>query len=502
VLRRWWDVLSSIGPGYGYYCNSVKTFLVVKAHLLEAAVKLFEGTGVNVVDGAHRDLGAAIGSLPMVTKFVEGKVEKWVQRVERLAEIARVQPHAAYAAYIAGLSHKWTYTQRTMDRISPLFLKLREAIQRKLIPAVFDERDAGVFGENFLSLLALPHRHGGMMFGDPVADCADKHGDSLQVTSILTGLILESEASLPENYEAQVFAIKAELRKVRRKREAERAEAVTSTLNRTMQRAVELASEKGGSSVLTVLPLARHGFAFPAKRDFFDIVRMRYRMQIRRLPSLCACGQPYSLDHSQICHTGGFINMRHDEPKRLWARLASEVGFRDVGVEPMLENLTGEEMRHLSARTEDECRSDVRVRGFWREQQNAFFEFRVFYPFASSYLSTSLPALYKRQAGDRKRQYEERINRVDCGSFTPMVASSTGGMCMEMQIALKYMAGLLAAKSGDRYSEVMGMLRCRFAFAMARSALVCLRGSRSRFQGFNDNSLELPARVVNTESRL
>jgi hypothetical protein len=44
---------------------------------------------------------------------------------------------------------------------------------------------------------------------------------------------------LPENYEAQVFAIKAELRKVRRKREAERAEAVTSTLNRTMQRAVE-----------------------------------------------------------------------------------------------------------------------------------------------------------------------------------------------------------------------------------------------------------------------
>jgi hypothetical protein len=455
-----------------------------------------------VVDGAHRDLGAAIGSLPGVTKFVEEKVQKWVQRVEKLAEVARVQPHAAYAAYIAGLSHTWTYTQRTMDHIAPLFAKLREAIQRKLIPAVFDERDAGVFGENFLSLLALPHRHGGMMFGDPVADCADKHGDSLQVTSLLTSLTLESETSLPENYEDRVFAIKAEVRKMRRRREAERAEAVTSNLDRTMKRAIELASEKGGSSVLTVLPLARHGFAFPAKRDFFDIVRMRYRMPIRKLPSLCACGQPYSLDHSQICHTGGFINMRHDEPKRLWARLAAEVGFRDVGVEPMLENLTGEEMRHLSARTEDECRSDVRVRGFWREQQNAFFEFRVFYPFASSYLSTSLPALYKRQANERKRQYEERINRVDCGSFTPMVASSTGGMCMEMQIALKYMAGLLAAKKDEKYSEVMGMLRCRFAFAMARSALVCLRGSRSRFQGYNDSSLEMPARVINTESRL
>ena len=281
-----------------------------------------------------------------------------------------------------------------------------------------------------------------------------------------------------------MFAIKAELRKVRRKREAERAEAVTSTLNRTMQRAVEFASEKGGSSVLTVLPLARHGFAFPAKRDFFDIVRMRYRMQIRRLPSLCACGQPYSLDHSQICHTGGFINMRHDEPKRLWARLASEVGFRDVGVEPMLENLTGEEMRHLSARTEDECRSDVRVRGFWREQQNAFFEFRIFYPFASSYLSTSIPALYRKFVKERKREYEERINVVDAaGSFTPMIASSTGGMGPERQIALKHLALLLAEKRGEKYADVMSLLRCRFAFSIARSALVCLRGSRSRFQG-------------------
>lgn len=114
------------------------------------------------------------------------------------------------------------------------------------------------------------------MFGDPVADCADKHGDSLRVTSLLTDLILRSETSLPEDYEDQVFAVKAEVRKVRRKREADRAAVVTSTLGGSMKRAVELASEKGGSSVLTVLPLARHGFAFPAKRDFFDVVRMRY----------------------------------------------------------------------------------------------------------------------------------------------------------------------------------------------------------------------------------
>ena len=45
-------------------------------------------------------------------------------------------------------------------------------------------------------------------------------------------------------------------------------------------------------------------------------------------------------------------------------------------------------------------------------------------------------------------------------------------------------------------------MRCRFAFAMARSALVCLRGSRSRYQGLPANSFDLPARVVSNEASL
>ena len=73
-----------------------------------------------------------------------------------------------------------------------------------------------------------------------------------------------------------------------------------------------------------------------------------------------------------------------------------------------------------------------------------------------------------------------------------------------MQIALKHLALLLAEKRGEKYADVMSLLRCRFAFSIvqARSALVCLRGSRSRFQGVSDNSLELPARVVRREASL
>ena len=77
---------------------------------------------------------------------------------------------------------------------------------------------------------------------------------------------------------------------------------------------------------------------------------------------------------------------------------------------------------------------------------------------------------------------------VDAGSFTPMIASSTGWMGPEMQMALKHLALLLAEKNGEKYADVMSLLRSRFS---AKSALVCLRGSRSRFQGVGDNSMEL-----------
>ena len=61
-----------------------------------------------------------------------------------------------------------------MGGISHLFANLRDVIQQKLIPALFDEKEGHAFGGQFLSLLALPHRHGGMRFTDPVEECSDK----------------------------------------------------------------------------------------------------------------------------------------------------------------------------------------------------------------------------------------------------------------------------------------------------------------------------------------
>jgi len=70
---------------------------------------------------------------------------------------------------------------------------------------------------------------------------------------------------------------------------------------------------------------------------------------------------------------------------------------------------------------------------------------RVFYPHARSYQSRSLPSLYKKES-ERKREYGERINVVEHGSFTPLVFSAYGRMGREATVVVKRLASALASK--------------------------------------------------------
>ena len=118
----------------------------------------------------------------------------------------------------------------------------------------------------------------------------------------------------------------------------------------------------------------------------------------------------------------GFVHMRHDQPKVLFAREAKRV-FNDAEIEPSLEPLSGEVLKYKSSKIGDDARSRWKLLG---NNQSAFFEFRVFYPFARAYSSGSPCDVFDRIEMSRKREYRERINVVDSGCFTPMVISSTG----------------------------------------------------------------------------
>ena len=47
-IRRGWEDVSRQGPGYGYFPNAQKTWLVVKEDLEDRAKELFENTAIRV----------------------------------------------------------------------------------------------------------------------------------------------------------------------------------------------------------------------------------------------------------------------------------------------------------------------------------------------------------------------------------------------------------------------------------------------------------------------
>ena len=501
ALRLFWDLLVQYGPSYGYFPKPAKTFLVVKPELHAEAVRVFDGTGVQLtLDGpdlAHkagcRHLGAAVGSSEFVAAYLNDKVAAWVAQVDRLADVAATQPHAAYAAYVFGLRHRWTFIQRTMPTAGDHMQPLQDSIRGKLIPAVTKHQP----NDLELEMLSLPAAYGGMTFDDPMADSRRKHADSMKCTATLTDLICAGEPCLPSGSTVDPDrAAKAAVRRQRQLNLTLMADAVQARLPDQLRRAMMVAREKGASSTLTTIPVAEHGFFFDVKSDFHDHVHLRYCWPIDNLPSVCACGARFTVHHAQICKLAGFIHMRHDDTTDFLAKCMREV-HNDVEVEPPLLPLSGETFRCRSTNTQPDALADIRVRGFWTDCRNAFFDTRVFYPHAQSYQSRSLPSLFRTFENEKKREYGERITEVEHGSFTPMVFSACGGMGAEASVVVKKLASSLAAKRNEAYSRVVAWIRCSLAFALARSAVRCIRGSRS----LRRRALELaPVDLVHVEA--
>ena len=163
------------------------------------------------------------------------------------------------------------------------------------------------------------------------------------------------------------------------------------------------------------------------------------------------------------------------------ADLLSQV-CHNVGTEPSLQPVTDEQFTYRSAIREDGARLDVAAESFWStDQQRAFFDVRVFNPFAQSHRSTSLSQCYKKHEQEKKRAYDERVREVEHGTFSPLVFSTSGGMGATANVVYKRLTSMLAEKQDQPYSRSIQWIRCRLCFSLLRSAIMCLRGSRSTY---------------------
>ena len=278
-VKQWWDKLKEAGPPLEYYLNSKKCWLVVKPEKEGRAKEMFAGTGIKITTEGRKHLGAALGSRSYLEQYVGSKEEDWVGEVTRLAEFARSQPQASYAAFTFGLRHRWTYFMRSLPDIENLLQPLERAFSEVLIPSLIGRNCS----EAERNLVALPVRMVGLGLINPSDNADVEYSASIRVSAPLVSKIEAESHETPE--EAEVQRLVYATRKEKDDGLKEELEEVKALLPDKTQRAVNLACEKGASNWLTVIPLKDMDFDLN-KREFRDAVRLRYDWPIPDNPSI------------------------------------------------------------------------------------------------------------------------------------------------------------------------------------------------------------------------
>ena len=179
--------------------------------------------------------------------------------------------------------------------------------------------------------------------------------------------------------------------------------------------------------------------------------------------------------HALSCPYGGFPSIRHNEIRDITAHLMSDI-CHNVETEPVLQPVADESLTNRTANIED----DIKAQRFWgNDRQCAFFDVRVFNPFAYTYRNLHLMTCYRRNEQEKRRAYDQRVREIEHGCFSPLVLSASGGMDSTAKVVYKKLASMIATKHNQCYSQTLNWLHCRLSFSLLCSAIMCLHGSRS-----------------------
>jgi len=150
----------------------------------------------------------------------------------------------------------------------------------------------------------------------------------------------------------------------------------------------------------------------------------------------------------------------------------------NVQAEPHLLNLSGEVLQYATAIRGDDARLDIRARGFWRSGQDALFDVRVTHVNAESQRHLSTKTIFNNHQQEKKRHYNQRC--MDQGAtFTALIFGTNGGVGKECSMFMARLAELLSVKRNEEYNDVMNWLRTKVSVEVVKSALLCVRGSRT-----------------------
>ena len=311
-LYQWYESLCEEGRKYGYIVNGSKSWLIVKSsELAEKAEKVF-GNEVNITVEGRRHLGAVIGSVDYKEQYCKEKVDKWLTEMEVLTEISRSQPHAAYVAFTKAFKSKFTYYLRTIESFEEYVDPIEEIIHDSFLPSLFGRAEP--LPDELDELLNLTPAQGGMGIPDLKGEGPEQYKASTQITALHVDSIVAQSSTMPER--EQLEGLKREVNTQRRAATKFRIDRIDESLSPDLLQAVHQTRDKGASSWLNATPLEEHGLALN-KQEFRDSLCLRYNQPLSNLPSHCACGANFTVNHALSCKKGGFVAQRHDTIRNL-----------------------------------------------------------------------------------------------------------------------------------------------------------------------------------------
>lgn len=219
--------------------------------------------------------------------FVRQKTDEWMEDLDKLVQVATIQPHCAYAAFTHSFVPKWNYMMRVMDfepeELASNLLRLEKAIREKLLPKFTGRMPPGDIERD---VFELPARLGGLNIMNPSKSSETKFYEASALSKPIMEKLLSGDPTLTGVHTAQLSQQKI-LKKVREDTlKQHRQQLLTQITDNDFSRSIELASEKGASNWLTVLPIEEHGFSLP-KQAFRDAVSLRYNWEASNSPSHC-----------------------------------------------------------------------------------------------------------------------------------------------------------------------------------------------------------------------
>ena len=459
----------------------VKAWLIVKSQEKTSEAKAIFGDKINITSEGKRHLGAVIGSKVFKNEYCQDITGKWINEIEKLTKIAETQPHAAYIAFTKGYRSKFTYYMRTIPSFEDYVELVDEIILDSFLPTLFGKKEQ--FPNYMKDLFSLTPNQGGLGIPSLKKTSTSQYNASSLLTKPHVDLIMEQKLTNDPETKQKTDKLMSQNRTSRNKIKKEEVVKVDANLPTDLLTIVKQSRDKGASSWLNALPLVDQKLDLN-KEEFRDSISLRYNIPLKGLPSFCACGEKFNVNHALSCKKGGFVSERHDGIRDLLTSLINKV-CNNVQTEPHLLPITNETFRLKTANKSSEARLDIKASSFWSRGVTAFFDVRVSHVNSETNKNKETKKIFKEQENEKKRSYLQRVLEVEHGSFTPLVFGTNGGMGDECSLFLKTLAEKLAKKQGESYQNVMSWIRTRLSFEILRSVHLCIRGSRVPFNTKN-----------------